>query len=336
MSDRKEIVNRNASPSAYGWCFQVGAGISLMLDYVKDFSHIKMEGKSDDIELTLGEGKKIYAQAKSVIQMGDQRSAGKNLRDALKVLSEDEQNDDAFKLIYITNIANPLSSKIVSAFQYGRSYEFSVLSIDDQKRIIDKAGNDFPTEKFQLQIVNFFGEGDNRFYSIKEKIELFLRDAIDDKSYSKRLLNDWFEILMVNAADKPDKEKKVDLTKKQMIFPVIAVIIDPPITDDEFSRVCDYEDYTEITQDFRKTIYETTCDYEFIVQVLVDFLDKRKTAVDIANYKYEFTKNEWHNYEKWFIRIDNAEKRQALIKIIILTIITRNNKLNQIRKAVNL
>ena len=43
----------NASPSAYGWVFQVGAGITLMLDNVKDFTSMKMEGKSDDIEFTL-------------------------------------------------------------------------------------------------------------------------------------------------------------------------------------------------------------------------------------------------------------------------------------------
>jgi hypothetical protein len=307
-----------------------------MLDYIQEFSHIKMEGKSDDIELTLEEGKKIYAQAKSVTQIGDQRNAGKCLNDALKVLSEDEQNGDAFKLVYITNIENPLSSKNVSAFKYGQPYEFSILPTVDQRKIIDKVGNNFPTDKFQLQILHFFGEGDNKFYSIKEKIKEFLLDAIEETSHSKRLLDNWFEILMVNAADKPDEEKKIDLTKKQIIFPVIAIIIDPPITDIEFARVCDYEDYIGISQYFKRTIYESTCDYEFIVQVLGDYLIKRKTTKDTINYKYEFTKNEWQNYEQGFTHINNVEKRQALIKILILTIITRNDKLNQIKKAVNL
>ena len=332
----KKTPNRNAAAAANGWCFQVGAGIKLMLDYVKDFSHIKMEGKSDDIEITLGEGKKLYAQAKSVIQIGDQKNAGKNLNNALKILSEDEQNGDAFKLVYITNIVNPLSSKLVSAFQYGQVYNFSILSSVDQTRIIDKVGNDFPTDKFQLQIMHFFGEGNDKFNTIKEYIKEFLRDAIEDPSYCQRLLDDWFEMLMVNSTDKPSENKKVNLTKKQILYPVITLVIDPPITDEEFSKVCDYEDYTEITQDFRETIYETTCDYEFIVQVLGDYLVKRKTAVDKKNYKYEFTKNEWRNYEKEFIRIVDAEKRQALVKILILTIITRNSKLNRIKKAVNL
>ena len=175
----------NASPAAYGWCFQVGAGIILMLDNVKELTSLKMEGASDDIELTLKSGK-IYAQAKSVIQIGDQRSASTKLNDALRLLSQDEKNGDAIKLIYITNIANPLSSKIPSAFQYGNKYEFSVLPRDAQAKIKEKVGDNFPTEKFQLHILSFFGEGDNKFESIKTKISEFLREALMDPSYNKR------------------------------------------------------------------------------------------------------------------------------------------------------
>ena len=41
LDNNMKTVDTNASPAAYGWCFQVGAGIKLMLDYVQDFSHIK-------------------------------------------------------------------------------------------------------------------------------------------------------------------------------------------------------------------------------------------------------------------------------------------------------
>jgi len=333
---RKKTVDRNASPSAYGWCFQVGAGISLMLDYVRDFSHLKMEGVSDDIEITLGEGKKLYAQAKSVTQIGYQRTAARNLTDAIKVLSEDAHNGDAVKLVYITNIANPLSSSMPSVFQYGHSYEFSVLPTDAKKKIREKGDKKFPTDKFELQIINFFGDGENKFQSIKEKIKEFLHEAIGDTSYSKPLLNDWFKTFMLNASDKPDKEKKLDLSKKDIVYPVIAIIINYPISDVEFGKVSDYDNYLEIEKEFRKTIYENTCDYEFIANVLGDFLDKRNNATDKANYKYEFTKNEWHNYENEFISIGDTDKRQALIKLLILTIIAHNSTFNRIKKAVNL
>jgi hypothetical protein len=338
MNSTNETIDKNASPSAYGWCFQVGAGISLILDaaHIKNFSKIKMEGKSDDIEITLNDGQKIYAQAKSVTQMGDQRNASSNLKNALAVLSGDEQNGDAFKLIYITNIGNPLSSTTPSTYSYGHNYEFSILSTKDQKKITDKTGTDFPTDKFELRIIRFFGTGDNKFQSIKQQIEEFLREAINDPSCSKLLLDRWFQTFMVNAADIPDNEKEVDLKKKDVIFPVIAVVINQPISEANFNEICDYENYDEVKQEFTRMIYEATCDYQFITNVLADYREKKKYATDKANYKFEFTKNEWQNYQEDFARITNSEKREAVIKIIILTIITHISIIQQIKDAAGL
>ncbi|MDR3204473.1 MAG: hypothetical protein LBV23_06980 [Deltaproteobacteria bacterium] len=147
---KKKSQNSNDSPSAYGWCFQVGAGIKLMLDNIKDLASLKIEGASDDIELTLKSGEKVYAQAKSVTQIGDQRSASTNLSNALRLLSQDAKNGDAVSLIYITNIANPLSSKFSSVFQYDRSYDFSVLPDDAKEKITKLVADDFPSDKFKL------------------------------------------------------------------------------------------------------------------------------------------------------------------------------------------
>ena len=53
VDDQEKFADTNASPSAYGWAFQVGAGIKLMLDNIADFTALKMEGKDDDIEISL-------------------------------------------------------------------------------------------------------------------------------------------------------------------------------------------------------------------------------------------------------------------------------------------
>ena len=328
-------INTNASPSAYGWVFQVGAGITLMLDNVKEFTSLKMEGASDDIEITVEKGK-IYAQAKSVIQMGDQRSASKNLKESLKLLESDNKNGDAIKLIYITNIANPLSSKTSSAFQYEHVYDFSTLSKDDQAKIVSKVESDFPTDKFQVYILNFFGEGDNKFKNIKDKISEFLREAIDDPSYNKRLLDSWFETFMVNCADKPDKEKSLNLSKKSIMMPVIILVIETPLGEDEFSKVCDYDDYYEIEQEFRDIINRQVCNYEFVAEVIGDFLYKRNQKSNHSQYKYIYVKEEWNNYEQYFDFINDSEKKEALIKLILLTIITKRSKINRIKEATKL
>ena len=329
------IIDTNASPSAYGWCFQVGAGIMLMLDNVNKFTSLKMEGASDDIELTLDTGK-MYAQAKSVTRIGDQRSASTNLNNALRTLSKDANNGDAVQLIYITNIANPLSSKISTAFQYGNKYEFSILPTDAQNKILKQAGEDFPAEKFRLHIINFFGEGENKFDCVKTKISEFLRAAIDDPSYNQRLLESWFETFMVNASDKPDNQKKLELTKKQVVYPVIVLVIDQPIKEEEFHKVSEYDDYDGICQMYRNIIYAKICDYQFVSEVLADFLLKRNISTDKTSFLYEYTKKEWQNYQYKFTEIKDEEVQEALIKLLLLTIIIHRRKVDKIKEATKL
>ena len=55
-------TDRNASQSAFGWDFQVGAGIILMLENIKELSKLKIEGKNDDIELTLSNQQRCWFQ----------------------------------------------------------------------------------------------------------------------------------------------------------------------------------------------------------------------------------------------------------------------------------
>lgn len=328
-------VDTNASASAYGWVFQVGAGITLLLDNVKEFSSMKMEGKSDDIELTLQNGK-LYAQAKSVTQIGNQSSASANLNDALKLLESDSKNADAVKLVYITNIANPLSSKMKSAFEYGHIYDFSSLSDEDQEKIKSKVSPEFPTEKLQIHILRFFGEGDNKFADVKKKISEFLLEAIGDSSYNKRLLDSWFETFMVNCSDKPTNEKELTLTKQEIMMPVIIFVIDQPLDEKEFNQVCDYDDYDELLQEYRTVIDRHICDYSFASKVAGDFLQKRNLVFDTSNYKYEYVRNEWKQYEPDFCTIKDSYKREALIKLLLLTVITRRRKIKQIKEAAKL
>ena len=333
MSNKPDMIT-NASPSAYGWCFQVGAGITLMLDNIKDFTSIKMEGKSDDIEINTPMGK-IYAQAKSVTQIGNQNSASKKLQDSLKLLSKDNQNGDAIQLIYITNIANPLSSKQSSAFCYGHSYEYSILSDKDRRKIDSHIGTDFPRDKLRIYLLNFFGEGENKFASIKEKISEFLRDAIDDPSYSQKLLDSWFSTFMINCSDIPDNQKECTLTKKEIIFPVMVLVLNPLVSEEEFSKVCDYDDIEELQSDFRTSIDRKVCDYQFVSGVIGDFLSSRLHNGQKMT-KYDFIKEKWKNYEEDFLFVVDDQEREALVKLVILATLLKKKKINQIKEAANL
>lgn len=58
----------NASPEVFGFDFQVNATIFLLLDNIKNVKTVRMEGASEDIELTMNDGNQIMAQAKGVVR----------------------------------------------------------------------------------------------------------------------------------------------------------------------------------------------------------------------------------------------------------------------------
>lgn len=141
---------------------------------------------------------------------------------------------------------------------------------------------------------------------------------------------------MINASDKPDEQKKLELKKKDVIYPVIVLVIDTPVSESDFYKVCDHDNYADICQQYRKTISTNVCDYEFYVEVIGDFLSKRKSASSTSIYKYDFVKGEWKGYEARFMAISNTETREALIKLLLLTLITQRGKINEIKAATNL
>jgi hypothetical protein len=60
------MKSTNASASAFGWDFQSNAAIMLMLKNIKVATAVKVEGKTEDIEITLDNGNTIYSQTKAV------------------------------------------------------------------------------------------------------------------------------------------------------------------------------------------------------------------------------------------------------------------------------
>lgn len=129
------MSNHNASSSAFGWDFQTNAAILLMLDNITQNRSIKVEGKDEDIEIELNNGKKIYAQAKSVVKSDGYNNVTPNLKKSLNTLNDtSSKNDNIDKLIYITNTPNPFNSK-ESMHQFT---DYSKLSFDDLSNICQK------------------------------------------------------------------------------------------------------------------------------------------------------------------------------------------------------
>ena len=65
-------------------------------------------------------------------------------------------------------------------------------------------------------------------------------------------------------------------------------------------------------------------------------MQKRNLVSDQNSYKYEYVKSEWKQYEQDFETITDSYKREAVIKLLLLTVITRRTKIKQIKEAAKL
>lgn len=77
----------NASPEMFGFDFQVNATIVLLLDNIKNVKTVRMEGASEDIELTMNDGKHIMAQAKATVKGSSDSSNARSMPFQFRLMS---------------------------------------------------------------------------------------------------------------------------------------------------------------------------------------------------------------------------------------------------------
>lgn len=104
----KDIYSNDASASSFGWNFQANAGIFLFLKYFKNANEIKIESASQDIEITLDDGCKVFAQAKSAQDYSICKDKKEKFKDAIISLVRNPQDKNI--LIYISNIPDTITS----------------------------------------------------------------------------------------------------------------------------------------------------------------------------------------------------------------------------------
>ena len=105
------MKSSNASATAFGWDFQSNAAIMIMLKNMKEASAVRVEGATEDIEVTLNNGKMIFSQAKSVFKPDDYSNVTIKLQDGLNTLNQASKSPCAEQLIYVTNSPNPFNEK---------------------------------------------------------------------------------------------------------------------------------------------------------------------------------------------------------------------------------
>lgn len=331
--------NSNASPEVFGFDFQVNATIFLLLDNIKEVKKVRMEGSSEDIELTMNDGNQIMAQAKAVVKgSSDFSNVRRNLKKAIGTLSEADK-ESVEQLILITNSKNPLKEDTSKSFFYGPpiSVGYNDLS-DEAKKIIDKIVEqlEVPFNKDKFQIYYFMFETDNlktRYKVIEEKTRDFINQLNLGQVLSvTELMQVWQNDLFHNGAQ---TDTTIKLSKKEIVWPVIVLTLGKQLPS-EYIDEYDQGFINEVISQYSYLINNITERYDLITKILYDY-NSSNYALSMKERTRIFIKEKWKDYISVFsLESLDEEVQEAVTKVVLAKIIQQRYLINNINREVSL
>lgn len=337
-SKKSTTNNSNASASAFGWDFQTNAAILLMLENIQQAKSVKVEAKTEDIEITLENNNIIYSQAKSLEDINSTSNLLSKLKDGIRTLNNAYNNGDAESLIYITNHSNPFNDKQSIQYFSGRTnLEYNELTDkckDKIIKIINKNNYSIDTNKLKIYVLPFYGSNrDNKDKAIKEAVAEFLEQLEINVSYTpKRMLEIWQRDFFNNATI-PDSA--IQIKKKDMMWALIAEACNFDKSD-RYLEDCDDAIVNEIEHKYRTIIDNTIEEFMFTNKVLNDFSNYNTNLTWKVRTK-KFINEQYSDYLNEFNvkNIDDYSKN-CLIKIILNKIIGNRYIIDKIKKGANI
>jgi len=357
----------DASASSFGWNFQSNAGIFLFLSFFKQAEEIKIESKLQDIEITLNNGEKVLAQAKSSQDYSVDKSKKQKFKDAIISLAKYSKKGNSF--IYISNIPNTLDSgkelfnnEIIS---YNECLQAVKNEIDDVfvstsnsiKKQVDKETNldklkklktilelveSFDKSKLYISVIDrFFGEDKHRYSAVSDKIIAFLVDDLklnrDDAISIKTKLLDFWQLSFQHNSTIPDKGIKKSINKNDFAWPIVVYLTEECIPDiDECltfnpDKALKKEVFHALS--YSEVLYHER--FSFTNRIIQDYNDFRKEKRGISNIEKAFVKECGHNYYDEFKKdsIDD-ETLEYITKAFIYKIIIDRNNMSKISAGI--
>lgn len=263
-----EGSKRNASSTNFGFLFQINVAIYFMFSYLKEISCIRVEGKKEDIELSLINGKKYMIQAKSITKdLYDGHNNISKLSAAL--VSLDESNSAAIEnLFYVSNMLNPLNS---STNEYSQKYDVCIYKYKElspeSRGIIDnqikaKKLDVFDKDKLVIMRIPFFGDFPDQLYKyIYEEAKTVLTlmsDTLGNKY--KSLVEECVKNFLDNSSN-PDLS--VVVSKKEFCNWIILTELETmDLSNDQLNIGINELDYYEAYQKYQKFISDRIDNYE--------------------------------------------------------------------------
>ena len=326
----------NATASAFGWEFQSNAAIMLMLKNIIDASKVKVEGETEDIEITFSNGRVLMAQAKAVENPDDFGNVKRKLEEGLRTLNVASKITDVEQLVFVTNSPNPFNNTR-TMYKFSSPLNivpFSELPSSCQKSISDicaKNRYSINTSMLTIYVMQFHGESEDERYKVLQSLtERFLSDLGVERVSTGQILSLWQRSFTVNAS-----QRTTSITKESMIWPIIAILCEVRESDTELDDY-DLSDVAEILQKYRAVINNNSERFEFVSKVLSDFYDfypgmKSRDRVE------RFISEKWGQYKSNFdLKKADSTTEEIVIRLTLSKVLKSRRVIAEIKGKVKL
>ncbi len=331
--------NRNAAPSAFGWDFQINSAIIIMLKNIYNAIEVKIEGITQDIEVYLADGGKIFAQAKACMNPDDASNALRDLTGALESLA-DSQKEQPNLLLFVTNRTNPFNN-INTIRRFAGAYSnitYTELPETCKKIIEEKCKHkklSINKNLLSILVFDFSGDGENRYRIVKQEISEFLAEL--DSSYigfSQKLLDRWHLSFGENASQ---NDRQCRITKKEMIWPLIVWLCEKGTNE----KLMNFDEATSenISFNYTNIINETSERFEFISKVTNEYaqyemLNKGLSQKEITE-SFIIEKSRLF-YDEFDLSDIDKTLAETVIKLTVEKVLRERYYIIKIKKAVNI
>ena len=339
-------TDRSAHATMFGFDFQVNAAIVLMLENIREMTHLRLESKNEDIDLTLNDGSHILAQAKSIERSSEDFSnVLGNLKHSLMTLSEGANRVNANKLILITNSPAPLGKRASGSVFYGHSHRYysdlPKIARDKIRTTLSKLPPSVPKldlEKFVIHVIPFETDDElERYKVVKQVMNDFIGSLHLSVTISTTELHTiWNSSIFKNGTKKCDCIK---LSKSEIIWPLIVVITNVnSINEKDYEELIgdvDREVYDEVIERYTDVINACCDKFEFVTKVISDYSTFNIKCSAKERHRL-FIKDNWSSFKSEFEVISDEETKCALIKVILFNVLRNRLKIDTIKQKVGL
>lgn len=365
-----EFEDNDASYAAFGWDFQINAGIYLFLDNIVVAKEVAVESKYQDIEMILDD-RTVYAQAKALQDENTKNTENAKLRDALVSLAKVKVKENDL-LIYISNLKAPIDgekdrfrNEVVYFSECDEEQQkfirAQVATIIDKLEQVNERGDTNAKQKEKNEILikrlkNFkydnllissiypFTQTKERYKIIEERLMRVLVDTMGLNTYvasgiQRRILEHWQSVLTFNATVKDAPDRKF-INKKDFVWTVIAALGDKITSSfivQSLSEAIDSsieEDCQRYLESVENLYHER---FEFMNSVLQRYEGFKKLVPKGEMADEAFIKSdEWKSFSMEFADIKSNILREYVTKCYMYKMINKNRDFLNISNGVNL